>query len=45
VADRDNMVHTYLTDEEKKEVEENAEEMGVSVSTYLRIIALREGRK
>ncbi len=34
------MVHTYLKPKEKKKIEEKAEEIGVSVSTYLKLKGL-----
>jgi hypothetical protein len=31
------MVHVYLTPEEKKRIEEKAEEIGISVSAYIKV--------
>lgn len=31
------MLHVYLTDEEKKRVEEEAEKLGISVSAYIKV--------
>ena len=31
------MVHVYLTDEEKKRVEEEANKLGISVSAYIKV--------
>jgi len=31
------MVHVYLTDEEKKRVEESASKLGISVSAYIKV--------
>ena len=32
-----NMVHVYLSDEEKKRVEDNAKKLGISVSAYIKV--------
>lgn len=31
------MVHVYLTEEEKKEVEKEAESLGISLSSYIKV--------
>ncbi len=31
------MVHVYLTDEEKKRIEESASKLGISVSAYIKV--------
>jgi ACT domain-containing protein len=31
------MVHVYLTDEEKKRIEEKAKKFGISVSSYIKV--------
>lgn len=31
------MVHVYLTNEEKKKVEEEAQKLGISVSSYIKV--------
>jgi len=31
------MVHVYLTDEEKKRIEESASKLGISVSSYIKV--------
>ena len=31
------MVHVYLTDEEKKKVEEAAKKLGISTSSYIKV--------
>jgi len=31
------MVHVYLTQEEKKRVEEKARELGISLSSYIKV--------
>ena len=31
------MVHVYLTEEEKKRVEESASKLGISVSSYIKV--------
>jgi hypothetical protein len=34
-------VHTYLTDRQKAKIENRAQEMGISISAYLRFKALK----
>ena len=31
------MVHVYLTEEEKKRIEESAQKLGISVSAYIKV--------
>ena len=31
------MVHVYMTDEEKKKVEDKANKLGISVSSYIKV--------
>jgi len=31
------MVHVYMTEEEKKKVEDNAKKLGISVSSYIKV--------
>ena len=31
------MVHVYLTGEEKKRIEESAQKLGISVSSYIKV--------
>lgn len=39
---RDIMVPTYLSESEKEEIEERAEDQGLSVSSYLRLKGLEK---
>ncbi|MDP7140804.1 MAG: hypothetical protein QF362_04810 [Candidatus Woesearchaeota archaeon] len=36
-SDKRLMVHVYLTKKEKKRIEEEAEELGISLSAYIKV--------
>jgi len=37
------MTHVYLTEEEKKKVEEEAKKLGISVSAYIKVKLFSKG--
>ena len=39
------MVHVYLTDEEKKRIENEASKLGISVSSYIKVKLFSENAK
>ena len=39
------MVHVYLTEEEKKRIEEAANKLGISVSAYIKVKLFKEDAK
>lgn len=39
------MVHVYLTEEEKKEIETEAEKLGISLSSYIKVKLFQEGSR
>jgi hypothetical protein len=39
------MVHVYLTSNEKKKIEASAKEIGISVSSYIKVKLFSEAKK